>query len=51
MLSLSQMLEEAFSKNRISVDGIDDTFNKFVGVIDSLKEVHEEKFSTFADLI
>jgi len=51
VLSLSGQLEGAFSKNRISTEAVDATLPKFVGVIDSLKDVYSAKFATLASEI
>ncbi|WP_299400653.1 AIPR family protein [uncultured Roseobacter sp.] len=48
ILSLSIQLDDAFSKNRISSEGVEGTVPKFVGVIDSLKDAYSEKFTAFA---
>jgi hypothetical protein len=46
-LSLSSQLDDAFSRNRISSEGVESAVPKFVGIIDSLKSVHQETFATF----
>lgn len=51
MLALSNQLDEAFSRNRISSEGIDTTVPKFVGIIESLKDVHEAKFTKFSSAV
>lgn len=48
MVSLSIQLDGAFSRSRISTEGVDATVPKFVGVIESLKDVHGDRFSKFA---
>ncbi|OAN83002.1 hypothetical protein A8B81_08175 [Sulfitobacter pontiacus] len=48
MLSLSIQLEGAFSRSRIFSEGVEATVPQFVGVIESLKDVHEDRFSNFA---
>ncbi len=47
VLSLSSQLDDAFSRNRISSEGVESTVPKFVGIIESLKSVHQATFSAF----
>lgn len=50
-LSLHGQLEEAFSRNRISNESVRKGVPKFVGVIASLKTLHQSNFSEFAKII
>jgi hypothetical protein len=48
MLSLSNQLENAFSRNRISNDSISKAVPNFVGVVDSISALQKETFDKFA---
>jgi hypothetical protein len=48
LLSLSNQLEDAFSRDRISNESVSKTVPNFVGVVDSLKELQKETFGAFA---
>ena len=48
MLSLSNQLEAAFSRNRISNDSILKPVPNFVGVVASIKTLQKETFSKFS---
>ena len=48
MLSLSNQLETAFSRNRISNDSISKAVPNFVGVVASLTTLHKKTFEKFA---
>tara|TARA_R110002051_G_scaffold99127_1_gene169502 strand:+ start:2357 stop:4108 length:1752 start_codon:yes stop_codon:yes gene_type:complete len=51
MLALSNQLEDAFSRSRISSENVELTIPKFVGVIESLKDVYEAKFAKFTSQV
>jgi len=51
ILSLSNQLEPAFSRNRISNDSVHKAVPNFVGVIESLKQIHGVTFSEFASKV
>jgi hypothetical protein len=51
MLSLSNQLENAFSRNRISNESISRAVPNFVGVVDSISTLHEETFEKLASLM
>ena len=48
MLSLSNQLENAFSRNRISNESISKAVPNFVGVVDSISALQKETFEKFA---
>jgi hypothetical protein len=48
MLSLSNQLENAFSRSRISVESVSKAVPNFVGVIASLGSIHKTTFEKFA---
>ncbi|MBZ9711236.1 AIPR family protein [Mesorhizobium sp. ESP7-2] len=48
MLSLSNQLDSAFSRNRISNETVQKSVPNFVGVIESLKKIHQPTFSEFS---
>lgn len=48
ILSLSNQLDAAFSRNRISNETVQKAVPNFVGVIESLKQIHQVTFSDFA---
>lgn len=48
MLSLSNQLSDAFSRNRISNDSISKTVPNFVGVVASIKDLQKERFDKLA---
>ncbi|MGZ8874732.1 MAG: AIPR family protein [Halobacteriota archaeon] len=48
MLSLSNQLDNAFSRNRISNESVSKTVPNFKGVIASISGLHKETFSRFA---
>ena len=48
MLSLSNQLEPAFSRNRISNESISKAVPNFVGVVASISALHRETFEKFA---
>jgi len=48
MLSLSNQLENAFSRNRISNESISKAVPNFVGVVASIRELQKETFEKFA---
>lgn len=48
MLSLSNQLDNAFSRNRISNESIAKAVPNFVGVVASISSLHSELFGTFA---
>ncbi len=48
MLSLSNQLENAFSRNRISNESISKAVPNFVGVVDSISALQKETFDKFA---
>jgi AIPR protein len=48
MLSLSNQLENAFSRNRISNESISKAVPNFVGVVDSISALQKETFNKFA---
>ncbi|MHA6686637.1 AIPR family protein [Mesorhizobium sp. A556] len=48
MLSLSNQLDPAFSRNRISNETVQKAVPNFVGVIESLKQIHQVTFADFA---
>ena len=48
LLSLSNQLEGAFSRDRISNESISKAVPNFVGVVDSLKELQKKTFDEFA---
>jgi hypothetical protein len=48
MLSLSNQLESAFSRNRISHESVSKSVPNFVGVVDSIQSLQQETFSRFA---
>jgi len=47
MFSLSNQLESAFSRNRISNDSVSKAVPNFVGVVDSISGLHKETFGKF----
>jgi len=47
VLSLSIHLEGSFSRGRISNEGVEATVPTFVGLIESVKDVHHERFAAF----
>ncbi len=48
MLSLSNQLESAFSRNRISNESMSRSVPNFVGVVASIKDFQKERFDKFA---
>ena len=48
MLSLSNQLSDAFSRNRISNESIAKAVPNFVGVVASIKDIQKEQFDKFA---
>ncbi len=48
MLSLSNQLEDAFSRNRISNESISKAVPNFVGVVASIGALQKETFEKFA---
>ena len=48
MLSLSNQLDQCFSRNRISNDGMSKTVPNFVGVVASIRHLQKETFEKFA---
>jgi hypothetical protein len=48
MLSLSNQLENAFSRNRVSNESISKAVPNFVGVVDSISALQRERFEKFA---
>ena len=48
MLSLSNQLSDAFSRNRISNESIAKAVPNFVGVVASIKDIQKERFDKFA---
>jgi hypothetical protein len=48
ILSLSNQLDAAFSRNRISNESVQKAVPNFLGVIDSLKDIHRPTFAEFA---
>jgi len=48
ILSLSNQLAPAFSRNRISNEAVKKAVPNFVGVIESLKQIHRKTFAEFA---
>jgi hypothetical protein len=48
MLSLSSQLENAFSRNRISNESISKAVPYFVGLVDSIGNLHKETFHKFS---
>ncbi|WP_162488011.1 AIPR family protein [Azospirillum lipoferum] len=51
MLSLSNQLESAFSRNRISNESVNRTVPNFVGVVASIKNLQQATFSEFASKV
>lgn len=51
LLSLSMQLDNAFSRDRISNESIKDAVPSFVGVVESLREIHEQTFKKFASAV
>lgn len=51
MLSLSNQLDGAFSRGRISNEAIAKAVPTFVGVISSLKAIHKQTFNDFAKVV
>lgn len=51
VLSLSNQLDPAFSRNRISNESVQKTVPNFLGVVGSLKNIHKATFSSFAHLV
>ncbi|MCL4065801.1 AIPR family protein [Pseudomonas sp. GX19020] len=51
IMSLSGQLDSAFSRSRISNDAVGKSVPNFVGVIDSLKEIHKPTFDKFASSV
>jgi AIPR protein len=48
MLSLSSQLENAFSRNRISNESVSKAVPYFVGLVDSIGNLHKETFEKFS---
>jgi len=48
MLSLSNQLSEAFSRNRISNESISKAVPNFVGVVASIRDIQKDRFEKFA---
>jgi hypothetical protein len=48
MLSLSNQLNDAFSRDRISNESISKAVPNFVGVVASIKDIQRERFEKFA---
>lgn len=51
MLSLSNQLDGAFSRGRISNEAVQKTVPNFIGVVESLKSIHQQTFGEFAKQI
>ncbi|WP_109108337.1 AIPR family protein [Azospirillum sp. TSO35-2] len=51
MLSLSNQLEPAFSRNRISNENVNKTVPNFVGVVASIKDLQQTTFNDFASKV
>ncbi|MFS2009899.1 AIPR family protein [Azospirillum sp. CT11-132] len=51
MLSLSNQLESAFSRNRISNESVNRTVPNFVGVVASIRNLQQATFSEFASKV
>ena len=51
ILSLSNQLAPAFSRNRISNESVKKTVPNFVGVIESLKQIHKKTFAEFSSRV
>ena len=48
MLSLSNQLSDAFSRDRISNESLSKAVPNFVGVVASIKDIQKERFEKFA---
>ena len=48
MLSLSNQLSDAFSRNRISNESLSKAVPNFVGVVASIKDIQKERFDKYA---
>jgi hypothetical protein len=51
MLALSNQLDDAFSRERISNESIARAVPNFVGVVDSLAEIQRPTFDAFSKLV